>query len=216
MRSEKNTKGLWGKKLAVYAFGALAMTFGVALSIRAEIGVAPGSVVSYAVSRLTPLSVGICSSLFHVFCIGVQLLLTRRLTAMLVIQLPLAFVFGQLIDFFLWLLPVFSRGLAFDIMLLCAGLVIFSLGIRAIAGANLLLMPADNLARTAGEKLGWALPKAKLAFDIVITATGALLMLIFSGDVLSVIGIGTLICVAGTGPLIGLFTRLMPFLDVEM
>lgn len=213
MREQKD-RTVWVKRTAVYILGVVLMTFGIALTIRAGVGVAPASAVSYAMSKLTPMSVGVCTTLFHTSCIVAQLFLTRRLTLSLVLQLPLALVFGQLIDFFLWVLPEFSGGIAIDILALCAGMLVFSLGIRAIAGAKLLLMPSDNLARSAGALLGWRLPKSKLVFDIICTVIALVLMLISSDGVLTVIGIGTIICAAATGPSIGLYNKLLPFLDV--
>ena len=204
----------WTKRLAVYIFGVILMSIGVAFVIQAGIGVAPGSVISYAASKLTIFSVGICTSIFYVLCVLIQFSVIRRLTANLVLQLPITIVFGQLIDLFLWLLPITPDNLFLAILLLCAGNLLFSLGIRAIAGANLVLMPPDNMARTVGAMLGWSLAKAKLIFDIIFTTTAALMMFGFSGDVFSVVGIGTIICAIGTGPSIGLFTKLMPFLDV--
>jgi len=59
------TDGFVKKKLAVYSLGVIAMSFGISLAIKAGLGVAPGGVISYAVSRLTIISVGWCTTLFH-------------------------------------------------------------------------------------------------------------------------------------------------------
>ena len=208
------TDGFIKKRLAVYALGVIAMSFGISLVIKAGLGVAPGGVISYAISRLTVISVGWCTTLFHTTCILAQLLISGRLNAGLVVQLPLTLVFGQLIDLFLQLLSLGSISLVNSIAMLCVGIITFSLGIRTMAGANLLLMPSDNLAQAAGEKLGWKFPKAKLIGDILFTIIAIALMLMFSGDVFSVIGVGTILSAAVTGPMVGIFTKLLPFLDV--
>jgi len=113
------------------------------------------------------------------------------------------------------MLSLFSISLVYSIAMLCMWILIFSFGIRAMAGADLLLMPSDNLAQIAGEKLGWKFPKAKLIEDILFTVIAAALLLIFSGDVFSVIGVGTILSAAVTGPMVGVFTKLLPFLDVS-
>ncbi|NLB29517.1 MAG: hypothetical protein GX823_04760 [Clostridiales bacterium] len=206
---------LWAKKLSVYILGIVAMAFGVSLAIQAGIGVAPGNVISYAVSKLTVLSVGWCTTLFHVACILAQLAIIKRFTIGLAAQFPQAFILGRLIDFFLWLFSISPPNLVYSIVLICIGILVFSFGIRAMLGANLIFLPSDGLGLAAGEKLGWKYPKVKLAQDIIYTATAAALMLIFSGDVFSVVGIGTVLSAVATGPAVGLFTRLLPFLDIQ-
>jgi uncharacterized membrane protein YczE len=91
---------------------------------------------------------------------------------------------------------------------------VFSLGIRAIVGSGFLILPTDGLAQTMGEKLGWPMSKGKLLFDIIVTIVGVVLMLAFTGNAFLSVNIGTVICAAGTGPIIGLYTKLFPSLDV--
>ena len=206
---------VWRKRLGIYILGAVIMEFGVAMAIRAGLGVAPGGVIPYAVSRFTVLSAGWCSTLFHIICILAQIVISKRFTLRLAGQLPMAFVCGRMLDFYLWLLPAFSGGLILSLAILCAGILVFSFGIRAMTGVDVLLMPPDGLVKIAGERLGWGFPKAKLVADIIFTAIAAGLMLIFSGDVFSVVGIGTVLSAVATGPAIGLFTRMLPFLDIS-
>ena len=202
------------KRIIIYAVGVLVMAFGIAMAIKANIGVAPGSVLPYATSRLTPLSVGMCTTIFHIFFMLLQIAITRKPSLRLLFQLPMAFVFGFLIDIFLELLSLTIPGMAYSILLMIAALIVFSAGIRAIVGANILLMPPDAFAKAAGDIFGWPMSKAKLIFDIAVTLVAALLTLIIAGDAFLAIGIGTVICALGTGPAIKLFTKLMPFLDV--
>ena len=203
------------KRIVFYILGLIVMAFGISMSIRADIGVAPGSTVAYAASRLSPLTIGQCSACFHVFCMLAQLMITRKPKITLLLQLPLAYVFGLLIDIFYDLLIITPPNMLYSILLMLAALFVFSLGIRAIVGADILLAPPDGLARTIGNVFGWPMSKAKLVFDIVATAAAALVTLILAGDVFLAVGVGTIICAAGTGPIIGLFTKLLPFLDLN-
>lgn len=190
------------------------MSFGIALVVKVDIGVAPGSVIPYTMSLLTPISVGMCSAIFQVFCMAMQLILTRKLTLKLLIQLPLAYVFGFLLDAIIWLLNFEISSMLYRVLLTIAGLFVFSFGIRTIVGSNLFIMPTDGLAQTLGKKLGWPMSKGKLLFDIIVTIVGVVLMLAFTGNAFLSVNIGTVICAAGTGPIIGLYTKLFPSLDV--
>ena len=210
----KLKNGILLKKVLFYALGSVVMAIGIALVIRVDIGVAPGSVIPYSLSLLTPLSVGMCSAIFQIFCMIMQLILTRKFTLRLVIQFPLAYVLGFLLDAALWLMDFEVASMFYRVLLTIAGLFIFSFGIRTIVGSNLFIMPTDGLALTLGKKLGWPMSKGKLLFDIIVTALGIVLMLIFTGNAFLSVSIGTVICAIGTGPIIGLYTKLFPSLDI--
>lgn len=211
---ETAKKRNFAKRVPLYFLGMIVMAFGIAIVIRVDIGVAPGSIIPYSISLLTPLTVGICSALFQVFCMLMQIILTRRISPALILQLPLAYVFGFLLDSFLWLLDFEIVSMLYRILLTVAGLFIFSFGIRAIVGANIIIMPTDGLAQAMGKKLGWPMSRGKLAFDIIVTIVGIILMYVFSDNAFAAVNIGTIICAAGTGPIIGLFTKLFPALDI--
>ena len=203
------------KRIPLYIAGLVVMAFGIAMAIKADIGVAPGSVIAYSVSLLTPLTVGMCSSLFHIFCVLLQALIKRRFSPLLLLQFPLAYAFGFMLDSFLRLMDFGLPGMLQRYLLLIAGLFIFSLGIRAVVGADIILAPPDGLARALGDLMGAPISRGKLLFDILVTVIGLVLTLIFTGNAFLAVNWGTVICAAGTGPIIGLFTKLFPSLDIK-
>ena len=203
------------KRIPLYVTGLVVMAFGVALAIKANIGVAPGSVIAYSVSLLTPLSVGMCSSLFQIFCVLLQSVIKRHFSPKLLLQFPLAYVFGVMLDAFLRLMDFSIPGLLYRYIILVASLFIFSFGIRAIVGADIILAPPDGLARVLGELIGAPMSKGKLLFDILATVIGLILTLVFAGNAFLAVNWGTVICAAGTGPIIGIFTKLFPSLDIK-
>jgi len=202
-------------RVVCYVLGMIVMAFGIAMSIRADIGVAPGGSIAVAVYMFVPLTVGQCSALFHAFCVIMQVIITRRPTIRHGLQLPFAYVFGLMLDFFYDRLDLPLHTIWHSIFFLVAGMVIFSLGIRTLVGANLVLAPPDGLARTVGNVFGWPMSKSKLAFDITATIIAAIITFVIGGNAFMVVGIGTLICAIFTGPLIGLYTKLFPFLDTD-
>ena len=203
------------KRIPLYIAGLIVMAFGIAMAIKADIGVAPGSVIAYSVSLLTPLSVGMCSSLFHILCVILQMVIKRHFSPKLLLQFPLAYAFGFMLDSFLRLMDFTIPGLLYRYIILVAGLFVFSLGIRAVVGADIILAPPDGLARALGALIGAPISKGKLLFDILVTIIGLVLTLIFAGNAFLAVNWGTVICAAGTGPIIGLFTKLFPSLDIK-
>ena len=212
---EKEKKPQWAKRILLYSIGVIVMTFGIAMAVRADIGVAPGSLLAYAVSQLTPLTVGTCTTIFHIFFMLLQFAILRRMTIRLLLQFPMAFVIGLMMDIFYGWLDFNNQTYVFRALLLVSALIVFSLGIRIIVGADVLLSPADGVALAFGNLFGWKMAKGKLAFDILVTVAAALLTLIVAHNPFIAVGVGTAVCAIGTGPLIGLFTKLFPFFDVK-
>ncbi|MCL1849184.1 MAG: DUF6198 family protein [Clostridiales bacterium] len=203
------------KRIPVYLLGLLLMTFGIALSSKAGIGVAPISTIAFAGSRLTPLSFGMCSSTFHGLCFLAQLAITRKLTLMTALQIPAVYVFGLLIDLFVSVLRFPAPSLLYAIPLMVVSILIFSLGIRVIIGSDLVLPPPDSLVVLISEIAGWPVSKSKLIFDIAVVTLSASLTFFILGDVFMAIGIGTIICVLLTGPAIGFYQKAFPFFDIK-
>ena len=203
------------KRIAFYTLGLLIMTFGIALTAKADIGVASASTIAFAGASLTPLSFGQCSSLFHAFCFLSQIILARRVTFMIFFQIPLVYVFGLLLDIFSAILSIRPTSLILSCALVLVGTLIFSLGIRIILGSKLVLPPPDALVRTIGEKVGWPISKSKLIFDIVVVSTSATLTGVFLGKPFVAVGIGTIITMLLTGPLMGFYQKALPFFDLE-
>ena len=202
-------------RIPVYILGLLLMTFGIALSSRAGIGVAPISTIAFAGSQLTPLTFGMCSSAFHGLCFAAQLILTRKLTVITLLQIPAVYVFGLLIDLFVSLLQFPAPPLILAVPLMVVSILIFSLGIRIIIGSDLVLPPPDSLVVLIGEIAGWPMSKAKLIFDVAVVSLSASLTLIVLGDALLAIGIGTIICVLMTGPSIGFYQKILPIFNIS-
>ncbi|MCL2165783.1 MAG: DUF6198 family protein [Clostridiales bacterium] len=203
------------KRILFYTLGLLVMTFGIALTSKANLGVAPVSTISYAVSLLSPLSFGMCSSCFHALCFLTQIAITRRLSVLAVLQIPLVYIFGFLIDWFSAVLRFSSPHFLIGVPLMSVSALIFSLGIRIIIGSGLVLPPPDSLVRLIAEIAGWTTSKSKLLFDTSLVTFSAVFTFFFLGNAFAAVGIGTVICVLLTGPAIGFYQKALPFFDLE-
>ena len=66
------------KRYGMFFVGLVIMSFGIACSIKAELGTSPVSSLPFVLSQFTPLSVGIASVLVNATLILLQILLLRR------------------------------------------------------------------------------------------------------------------------------------------
>ena len=91
--------------------GLSVMAFGVAFSIKADLGTSPISSVPYVVSLFAPLPVGTATIVMHCVFILLQILILRKdYHPIQLMQLPVAFFFGYLTDFGVWAV----QGISYD------------------------------------------------------------------------------------------------------
>ena len=91
------------KRYLLLLAGLAIMAFGVAFSIKADLGTSPISSVPYVASLFTPLTVGTATIVMHCVFILLQILILRKnYHPIQLMQLPVAFFFGYLTDFGVW------------------------------------------------------------------------------------------------------------------
>ena len=100
-RKERMIKLL--KQYLLLCAGLAVMAFGVAFSVKADLGTSPISSVPCVVSMFTPFTVGTATIVMHCVFIVLQILiLRRRYDPIQLLQLPVAILFGCLTDFGIW------------------------------------------------------------------------------------------------------------------
>ena len=201
------------KRVVVYIFVLMLLSLGTALASKANLGVSPASSFPFAGSMLTPLSFGMCIAAFQILCVGLQFAHKPRMTVKLAFQLPTAYAFGFLTDFFVKLLVFPPPGIALGALMVAVSASIIGLGVRIHFGVSLILMPVDALVRVISEVVGWSLPKTKFTFDLSLVVITVTLTLIVFGNAFAAVGIGTIISMLLIGPTVGLWQKIFPFFD---
>ena len=80
------------KRYLILLIGLAIMAFGVAFSIKANLGTSPISSVPYAVSLFSPLTVGMATIVMHCVFILLQIMILRKKFQLIQLaQLPVAF-----------------------------------------------------------------------------------------------------------------------------
>lgn len=88
-------------RLGLLLAGLVVMSFGVALSIKAELGTSPISSLPYVSAQIAGLSVGTTTIILNTLFVLMQILLLRRdYEWPQLLQIAVAVVFGLLIDLF--------------------------------------------------------------------------------------------------------------------
>ena len=198
------------KQIPIYILGLFVMAFGVVLIRKAEMGMSPISAIPAAIANITPFTLGNASIGFHVFCIILQLILVRKITLKTVLLLPLAVVFGYIIDLYMFILDLGAMVYWCRIVLCLSGIVFTALGIVIIVSVDLMLPAPDAFLLAASRYFDRSLSRVKITGDISWVIIAAFIELLYMENIVSV-GIGTLISMYLTGKLVGVFKKHLPW-----
>lgn len=196
------------QRYLVYILGLLVLSFGIALSIRSGLGVAPVSSIPYTLSKITGVSVGLTTTAFYWFCVLLQLFILKKdFKVRHLLQLFFAYAFGLFTDMSLF----FTRNLVTDlylvrILFLAFSLVLIAFGVYTVVLTDVVLNAPDGLVKTISERWNINFSKVKSSFDITCVLTSIILSLIFIGEI-SGLREGTIISALSIGNIIGFISR---------
>ena len=184
------------------ALGLLVFAFGVHLTIRANIGLAPWDCLGMGISYHTPLNYGLSMTAMAVVILLIDLALCERIGYGTIID---ALLTGNFVQLYNDLDPLpENRSLLLGVALMLTGFVFMALGMwiymRAAQGCG----PRDALLVGLGRRM----PKLPIgAVEILLWAAVTLLGWLLGGPV----GVGTLLSTFGAGAVMQLVYRLIRF-----
>lgn len=204
-------KPVWIKKAIIYALGLFTLAFGIALSVKSNLGVSPVSSVPLVLSKISGLSLGTVTALVYIFNLVLQAVILRRdYKPANLLQIAVTFLFGFFTDATIWLtsfLPV-TDSYIIRIVYLAFGIAFVALGVFFYLTTSLMALPTDGTVQAIALKGRFKLHKVKIGYDCASTALALVLSLLFLRGIEG-IGIGTIAAALGVGRLLGLFTSLM-------
>ena len=199
------------KRIPVYLIGLFVMAFGVVLIKKANLGMSPLSAIPAAIANFTPLTLGNSTIGFHVLCTILQIALTRKITVKTVLLLPLAVIFGYIIDLYMFVLKFSVLAYWLRFVLCFFGVVFTALGIVIIVTVDLMLPAPDSFLQSASLHFNRPLGQIKIIGDVTWVVVAVIIEFINTNTVVSV-GIGTLVSMYLTGKFVGIIRDRLPWL----
>ena len=191
----------------VGTLGLVLIAFGVALSLKSNLGTAPPSCPPAVLNlKWTAISFGTFTWMMHLLFIAAQMAMRRKvLDVHYLIQLAAAFVFGYLCDACIWLLHgVEITSYLMKIVLILVAVLLTAVGIRLEVIGKTWILAGDQVVDTFSSVTGIKFSNAKIGEDILLVALSAAFAWICFGSPFGhgdeiVIREGTLILAALTG-----------------
>ncbi|MGI6254887.1 MAG: YczE/YyaS/YitT family protein [Acutalibacter sp.] len=176
----------YGKRYCVLLVGLAVMAFGVAFSIKGDLGTSPISSVPYAVSTFAPLTVGQATIVMHCVFILLQILILRKnYRPIQLLQLPVALFFGYLTDLGVWAVQGIACPAYWQRWIVClVGVLLVAIGVTLEVKANVVVLAGEGVVLAICQ----AFPKLKfgtmkVAFDVTLVVIACVLSLVFTGRV---------------------------------
>ena len=164
------------------------MALGVACSIQANLGTSPISSLPYVLSRFTPLTVGTATIAMNTALVLLQIaILRRRFDPVQLLQIPVAFAFGYLTDFAVWLVGFLQPAAYWQQWALClAGIALVGVGVSCEVTAGVATMAGEGVVLAVCQVTPVKFGAGKVGFDVSLVAASCVLSLLFLGRITGV------------------------------
>lgn len=190
-------------RVIILLAGLFCIAFGVALTTKSDLGVAPSAAIPYVLCQVTPLSMGFLTTVINVIMVLLQILLLKKdFQPIQLLQLVVVFIFGYFTDWTLSLLDFMHiDAYIYKLIFTLIGCVLMGLGVYLEVEAGLITLSSDGLTSTIVNKfhIGFGLTKNIIdGSQVVIAAVCALIFLhsffgIREGTVISAVLVGVFV-----------------------
>ena len=182
--------------------GLLVFSFGVHLTIYANIGLAPWDCLGMGIARHTPLNYGLAMTVLSLLILGIDLLLKEKIGYGTVID---ALLTGNFVQMFNDLNPFEeNHNVLLGVVLMLVGFVFMALGMYIYMKGEQCCGPRDSLLVGLGKRL----PRLPIGIvEVLLWAAVLLTGWLLGGPV----GIGTLLSTFGAGLVMQLVYSLLRF-----
>ncbi len=180
------------KRLCIYVAGIFFVSLGIVLCVKCQLGVSPISSLPYVLEIILPLTFGQLTMLYHLLNIGLQLYLRKKIwDAKIWLQIPVAIIFGQLIDFLKDFIKFSSTDLQYQLIVLALSIIFTAFGMVCMLEADLIQNPPDGTVKMLSANSGKELGKVKIVYDITIAVISCFIGFLWLGKPEG-LGIGTI------------------------
>ena len=189
-------------RLLFYFGGFLILTFGIAISVKSNLGVSPVSSVPYTITCIWGIEMGNATILFQSLLVLVQfLILRRRFQLRNLLQILVGVIFGYFTTFFNYLLHFAPTpdAIVIRVFMSLISTVFIAFGIFFYVSGDIMPLSIEGTTLTISQVTKKPFPTIKLLFDLLMVVLSLGACLLFLGKPGSV-GIGTIAAAVLVGP----------------
>lgn len=186
--------------------GIQLLAIGIILNTRTQLGVAAFSSVFYALSKIFNLSLGQASMILYVFLILFQVILYKKMTRLILLEIPFSIVFSFITDFYDGLIGFQGLPAVQTILLLAAAQIANSLGVYLTVRCQIAVSPVEGMVSAISDVFRLKFSKVKNGFDLSMILVTVVMCILLHCPIYG-IGIGTVISAVAVGRLISVWEK---------
>lgn len=204
-----NTKGQIFKHFIIYALGLMILCFGVVLNTKTNLGVAAINVIPFVFANTTEITLGTAVFILYCILIILQCLIKQKIELLVILQLPVSLLFGQMVDFInIDVLNFTAHSWLEGIIMLIIAINLVAIGTTFVVEQRLVPNAPDGFVQALADRIGWTFGKTKVCFDVLFVGLAAVLSMLLAGTIIG-IGIGTLASMIFTGLLCAKYRQII-------
>ena len=172
------------------------MSVGVAFSITSTLGTTPISSISYALTLITNINIGITTFVFNAALILLQFLILRsKFHKKRLLQLINCVLFGYFTDLSLYLVSFipFEHTIPYYVLYLALSIFLIAFGIFVYMPANIAPLPGEGCVEAIAIVTDWRFSTIKIGFDATMVTIALIMCGLWYTNVFGAVYIGTLI-----------------------
>ena len=145
--------------------------------------------------------------LFHLSNTALQAIIGRKIDLKILLQIPIAFLFGYVINTIQGLLSFTAETMVFQIFVLLMSVFFTALGMVLMVNMQLVQNPPDGTVRQISMRSGKEIGRVKIIYDITCVVISASIGLLFLHRIVG-FGIATIASALTVGRLVSLMNPL--------
>lgn len=195
-----------GKRWLVFVVGIQCLAIGIICNTRTHLGVAAFSSVFYAISEIYGISLGKASIIMYAILIVIQMMLLRKVSLAIILQIPFSLAFGYITDLYDYLISYQPENLITAFLLLMTAFLFTSMGVYLTVQCNLVVTPVEGIVKTIAEVFSLNFSLVKNVFDVSMILVTVCFCLALHQPIMG-IGIGTILSACFLGRLISIYEK---------
>lgn len=184
------------KRICLFTIGLFIMSLGVAFSIISMLGTTPISSISYSLTLITNINIGITTFIFNAALIFIQIIILRfRFRKKRLLQFINCVMFGYFTDLALYIVSFvpFDNSILCSVLFLIISIFLIAFGIFVYMPANIAPLPGEGCVEAVAIVTNWRFSTIKIAFDATMVIISLILCGLFYTNIFGAVNVGTVI-----------------------
>ena len=176
------------KRVVMFVIGLFVMTFGIALSTKADIGTTPISSIPFVLSLIPGIGLYLTTFVFNLLLIGIQILVLRKEFKLIsLLQLPTTLIFTLFTKITVdivadWFPQSYMECWLYSVL----SVIILGLGVALVVHSRTTIVPGEGTVLAISIKTRIQFSKLKVIFDLTNITIAAIISYLYFGDLIGV------------------------------